>query len=46
MTVYVVCAFRGGPVAVFLSFEKAHAYVMQQPGKFNNFEIEEMEVQS
>ena len=44
MTVFIVCTFRGGPVAVFLDAQKAHAYVMKQPGKFNNFEIEELEV--
>lgn len=45
MTVYVVCTFGRGPVKVFLNMEAAHAYVIKQPGKFNSFEIEEMEVE-
>lgn len=44
LTVWIVCAFRGGPVAVYLSPEKAHADVLKRPGKFNNWEIEEIEV--
>jgi hypothetical protein len=44
MTVSIVCTFHGGPVAVFLNYADAHAYVQRQPGRFNNYEIEEMEV--
>ena len=44
MTVFIVCVFGRGPVAVFDSMPKAYAYVQKQPGKFNNYEIEEMEV--
>lgn len=44
MTVFIVCAFGRGPVAVFTSMEKAHAAVLRRPGKYNNYEVEELEL--
>jgi hypothetical protein len=44
MTLFIVCHFRGGPVAAFSDPAKAHAYVQKQPGRFNSFEIEELEL--
>lgn len=43
-TLYIVCAFRGGPVAVFSDSADAYQYVQKQPGKFNNWEIEELDL--
>lgn len=44
VTVFIVCAFGRGPVAVFTSMEKAHAAVLRRPGKYNNYEVEELEL--
>ena len=44
MTIFIVCSFRGGPVACFDSMPRAYAFVRRQPGKFNRFEVEELEL--
>lgn len=42
--IFIVCHFRGGPVAAFLSMEKAHSYISKQKGGYNLFEIVELEI--
>lgn len=45
MTIYVVLDMGGRFVKAFLDEGKARRYVLAQPGKFNNYDVEEHEVE-
>ncbi len=45
MSIYLVCDMRGGHIKAFLNEEDARKFILKQPGKFNLYDIEEVEVE-